>query len=343
MRPIHNISLTQRFVIGGALFGLILPLSVLALVALVRAIYPDVIDSILALITGLPVYLVIYTLALAIAVTPLWILLRKYPPSTTLLACIAGVILAIEAIIALRYAFPDLHDTVTMSLLYVGASTAVFFIARCLLFLPVIVRLGIAATLIVVFGYVLVLQYHTGTQRAQLNGLKNMGYTLYVPRDRVVENVRPYNNQYDGYKDGVTITLEAQGASSNEKEYLYESKAPATLPSPRCGAEYLDSEALQDKYTCKLVSDTNGVKVYLKELRYYARYYDNFQGSREYFAIIDTTLVQTSATYHYEMDAGGTVTKGTPQTDTEVEETVRHFNSLRPAQENELHTYTARR
>lgn len=288
-----------RAYIAGLLF---LPMSTGAWIgidALERKLMPSFFENIFQnAIFVLPLVLINAAIVLTVVTIMLRTVLKPYGKREKLLCVLVGAPGGIAWQVALHYAYPSKHMAimlVTASLLcglfFLVEATALVYKRPALHLIPIV---GLALGLVVA-----VTQYDAGNVRAQLHGLQNAGYAIYVPSgaEHEVLSIKPFTDNYDAYKDGVIITLR-----SDTNQYgvrMYEQKVD-NRPTPNCGMPFImaenpynDQNSFKD-FTCTLVENKNGAEIYLLERKSYGSYYDDYAVNQLYFAIIGDTWIYTS-------------------------------------------------
>jgi hypothetical protein len=260
--------------------------STLGLSAALQRLLPDLLDGIASLVFGPIAFILVFLVGLVLSIgSGLW-LLRAWPVKTRVFIILAGGVITAVCFVALLFAFPS-----TNRYLLVGASAfigGIVFIAEAVLSTThVVYRLLISLLLLACGAWVASVQYNSGFQRVQLEGLKQAGFSIYIPAataDAKVQYIAPANDKYDGYKDGVNVYL-TDGARIDEQKVDHR-------PAADCGEPFIRSE--NGENTCRLVASKNGVDVYLLESKSYASYYNDTDIRQSYFAVAGDTWIYTS-------------------------------------------------
>lgn len=304
MLCIMKLRLYQAF-LAGVVVVLVFAGSVVGIDIALHRLFPQALEGMAALLFGPPaiIFDLVASLALSIG-SGVWIL-RQWSGKSRLAVIVVGGIATAVWFLALSFAFPTANQylLVAVSALMGGI---IFAFEAVVLSTRMVARVIISLLLIACGAWVASVQSNSGTRRAQLDGLKNAGYTFYIPADtsgRKVQSIVPTNENYDGYKDGVIVTLAAGGS-------MIEHKVDHS-PTSNCGWPFITAEntyntatdSLKD-FSCRLVASHNGVDVYMLEKKSYASYYDDYDVSQVYFAVADGTWIDGggSLTIHSVMD-----------------------------------------
>jgi hypothetical protein len=328
----------------GAIFTLLFILSFRALMWAVNTFLSDVFNSMASLFLGAPVFILIILASLFTAITASLLILVKNNINNKVYLLLFGGVLALEADLAINFALPAAQYYIP-EVVMVFVSALIFLIIESLHHLRMSLRIVSMIALVIIGGLAIYTQESAGSLRAQITELRNAGYTIYIPpvsnNTLKVSHVTSIDYRYDGYSKGVNVQLVTKDAAANTINMLFESKANKDLPINTCGNGYLEiSERALGDYTCTLVADEHGVKVYMKERVSYWPYYDRYDVLKAYFAIINGTVIRTQDSYEYQVDKNNTVVQDdTPQHAKEIEDAKALLLSLVPASDTQLNEF----
>lgn len=329
--------------LSGLVFVITLFCSQYALSWLAKALFPLAFEGMAALVFGGLTYTGVLVLSLLLAVYVSHFLLRLAKDRVFMLLC--GPIIALEAIAGIMFALPEFNLLIVGGIM-ISASMASFILAAFLTNFPWSPRIMVMISLVLLLGYVATVQYSAGTRRAQLHGLQNAGFTIYIPSENntgiYAQSVASINDRYDGYKDGVVITLFRSEGGLDINPYVYETKV-SELPISNCGNEYLPdfTDKAADKYTCDLVSDTKGIRIYSRISKVYSSYDDCVKVTKDYFAVAGKTYVRNEGGGNtYCENKNNNVANDYPDGAQRIEKVKTLLISLEPAREQQLKQLT---
>jgi len=286
-----KLRLYQAFLAGVAIV-LVFAGSVVGLDIALQRLFPQALGGMAALLFGPPAIILDLVASLVLSIgSGVWIL-RQWSGKSRLAIIIVGVIAAAVWCLALSFAFPTAnHYLLTAVAALIGG--IIFAFETVVLSTRKVAKVIISLLLIAGGAWVASVQYNSGTLRAQLDGLKNAGFTIYIPADtsgRKVQSIYSTDNYYVGHKATVIVNL-ASGRNMIEQKVDH-------LPTANCGSPFItvenayntDAASLKD-FSCSLVASHNGVEVYLLEKKTYASYYNDYDVSQAYFAVAGSTLI----------------------------------------------------
>lgn len=303
---IMKLRLLQAF-LTGIVAVLVFVCSIMGIDAAIRHFLPQLFAEMASLIFGPPEALIVLLVGLALSIFSVIWLLRQWSGRDRLWLILFGGITTLAWSLAIFYAFP----ATSRYILLVGVAFAggvIFAVEAATLSTRLVYRAIFTLLLVVGGGWMAFDQYDSGTQRAQLDGLRHTGYVIYVPGDKTryhLESIAPTNEQYNGYKNGVSVNLAS-------RVYLIEHKVDHR-PAPNCGSPFItaendfntDSDSLED-FSCHLVASKNNVEVYMLERKSYASFYDDYNVTRVYFAVAGGTWIYSNSILyvHSVLDPG---------------------------------------
>ena len=303
MLDIMKLRLYQAF-LAGVVVVLIFAGSVVGIDIALQRLFPQALEGMAALLFGPPAIILDLVASLALSIgSGAWIL-RQWSGKSRLSVIVVGGIATAVWFVALKFAFPTANQYLLVAVAALIGGI-IFAFEAVILSTRMVARVIISLLLIACGAWVASVQYNSGTLRAQLDGLKNTGFTVYIPVDtsgRKVQSIYSINDYYVGHKAGVIVNLAAGGN-------MIEQKVDHS-PTANCGSPFITVEnayntatnSLKD-FSCRLVASHNGVDVYLLEKKSYASHYNDYDMSQAYFAVADSTLIYSgdSLTIHSVM------------------------------------------
>lgn len=288
-----------RCAIAGAVFvPLLLGVTTGALFIIERT---GLTDGILVLATGLLAALAAIGAGLVAAVGGAFLVLGKRVKNKALTLG-GGALLATEAWLAIHFALLVTNWFVKAALATL-ASALLFMVCGWLLTRRIVVGAVAISLLVIGSGYMVVIQYQQGNERAQVNALKAAGYAIYMPPPAsglTIKHIESLDRTYTGYKEGVSVEFVE---TDDDIQSLFEYRRPGYLPTAECGTDYLKQAAAADENSCTLVAETNNMSVYKRESKSFVSDGQTYV-YQEYFAVAGETLILVNDLgYSYQTDA----------------------------------------
>ncbi|PLS81324.1 hypothetical protein CYG49_02205 [Candidatus Saccharibacteria bacterium] len=292
-----------RVFLTGVLVAVAITAGFMGIMKLTEPLY----EGMLGLGTTLPIIIIALAISIALAAGISLLLLPKREGVGRISLLVFGIILVLEIFSGVALALPQLNALAWIGLTAIAAGVVYILLGAVAVFsLSRVVRIVIFILLVVGMGAASASQYHAGRIRAQVWGLENAGYDIYIPAASPdlpkVSYIRSLSDNYSGHSEGVSIDFKQPVNNRNKWKSLYEYKFSGNYPMPDCsnGYQYNPWKTQGGTYSCTLESEFNGNRIYLHEQVLAIEHKGIELVDQKYFAIAGTTVIWSSDKYSFK-------------------------------------------